>query len=143
MIGEMLYAGFPLVGLLYLFFQVYALIRGKGAWRKFAILPLVITIPAITMAIIAFIADSNIWFLYLIFAFPFAGLYLIITTLYRYLYSIKKWHKIALAFLSITILTIGLPLFKLIKNMGFLWPFLILVGGFAIVIIGIKYFRKK
>jgi hypothetical protein len=67
----------------YFLAQPLALLRWRGGWRKAALAPLVLTIPALAFSLYALSRDSNLWPLTLIFAaalgsFYLAGLWLLV-----------------------------------------------------------------
>ena len=51
--------------------------RWRGGWRVAALAPLIVMTPLAVHAALAFAAQSNLWPLLLIFASPFACLYLL------------------------------------------------------------------
>ena len=85
--AEIISASIMVLGVFYLIFQIYTSIKWKGKWRNAALAPLVITIPVIIASILGFLADSNLWPLYIVFIFPLTGAYLLILGLIKYFYS--------------------------------------------------------
>jgi len=69
-------AGLALLG--YLVLQPVMAFRLSGGWRMAALAPLIVTIPLVVQAAYALEAGSNLWPLWLIFATPFAFLYLLV-----------------------------------------------------------------
>jgi hypothetical protein len=56
--------------------QPAALLRWRGGWRKAALAPLVLTVPALAFSLYALSRDSNLWPLTLIFAAALGSFYL-------------------------------------------------------------------
>ena len=68
----------------YFFAQPAALARWRGAWRKAALAPLLLTVPAAIFSLVAFSQGSNLWPLALIFAAGLGTLYLAALWLWRW-----------------------------------------------------------
>jgi hypothetical protein len=52
--------------------------RWNGAWRVAALLPLIVMGPVLIHAILAYIAQANLWPIFLILSSPFALAYLVV-----------------------------------------------------------------
>ncbi len=61
----------------YIPLQLYTLIKWAGRPRRFAMLPLVAMLPVIAWTAVGFAQEKNLWPLVLLFASPFASLYLL------------------------------------------------------------------
>jgi hypothetical protein len=62
----------------YLGIQLYTLLRWRGGWRIVASVPLLVMVPVVGLTIHAFIQQSNIWPIILLFAGPAALLFLLV-----------------------------------------------------------------
>jgi len=67
----------------YFFLQYFTLARYRGGWRMAALAPLVVMLPLVGHAILAFLAGSNLWPLLLILVSPIAFLYLVVLGIIR------------------------------------------------------------
>jgi hypothetical protein len=61
----------------YFFLQYFTAMRYRGGWRIAALVPLVIMVPVVGHAVLAFLGGSNLWPLLLFLTAPFAFLYLV------------------------------------------------------------------
>ena len=132
----------PFFGLFYLFFQTYTFIKWKDNYRKFALIPLIVTIPTIIITIYFLAEKSNLWPIVAIFIIPIAGVYLFILGLFRYFYSIKQWGKFALSLLAILCIALGIPTLMFLERSGF-WLYIAIPIGLALAIRLIIYFYHK
>ncbi|OJY10080.1 MAG: hypothetical protein BGP05_20350 [Rhizobiales bacterium 62-47] len=69
----------------YFVIQPALLMRWSGGWRRAAMLPLVLTVPALLFSLYALFDGSNLWPLTLIFAAGISSLYLVV------LWSVRWW----------------------------------------------------
>lgn len=67
----------------YIPFQVYTLRRYRGRWRTLAIVPLIVMVPIIAFTVKAYIDQSNLWPIALIFFAPVCTGYLVVLLLIR------------------------------------------------------------
>jgi hypothetical protein len=67
--------------------QNFAAFRLKSFWRFFALIPLLAMGYVLTVTILAFLHESNVWPILLIFAAPVALLYLIVLFAIHWLVS--------------------------------------------------------
>ncbi len=67
----------------YFILQVVAFLTLQGNWRRAALAPLLIMLPAVAHAIFALSAGSNMWPIVVIFAAPLGFLYLLLLSLLR------------------------------------------------------------
>jgi hypothetical protein len=67
----------------YFFLQYFTVSRYRGGWRIAALVPLVVMVPIVGQAILAFLAGSNLWPLLLILVSPIAFLYLVAVAVIR------------------------------------------------------------
>lgn len=132
----------PFFGLFYLLFQIYTYIKWKDGYRKFALSPLIVTIPTIIVTIYFFIEKSNLWPILAIFVIPIGGVYLFILGLFRYFYTVKQWRKFALSLLGILCITLGIPTLMFLERSGF-WLYVAIPIGLALAIKLISYFYHK
>ena len=65
--------------------QPAALVRWPGGWRKAALAPLVLVLPALVFSLYALSHDSNLWPVTLIFAAAIGSLYL------SALWLLRRW----------------------------------------------------
>ena len=63
--------------------QIYAAARVRDRWRKWALLPLLVTLPLLAYTLLAWAAGSNLWPLPMIFFCPFVFAYLAALLLLR------------------------------------------------------------
>lgn len=63
--------------------QIYAYMRVRDRWRKWALLPLLVTLPLLAYTLLALAAGSNLWPLLMIFVCPFVFAYLAVLLLLR------------------------------------------------------------
>lgn len=63
--------------------QIYAAMRVRDRWRKWALLPLIVTLPLLAYTLLALAAGSNLWPLLMIFVCPFVFAYLAALLLLR------------------------------------------------------------
>ncbi len=63
--------------------QIYAAVRVRDRWRKWALLPLLVTLPLLAYTLLALAAGSNLWPLLMIFVCPFVFAYLAALLLLR------------------------------------------------------------
>jgi hypothetical protein len=83
---EMILGGLVMLSVpAYFIAQPAALARWRGAWRKAAMAPLALTIPAGVYSLVALGQNSNLWPLALIFAAALGTVYLALLWLVR-------WH---------------------------------------------------
>lgn len=68
----------------YLVLQIYMLLTFRGAWRKAALVPLLLMVPLTGYTIFALLAGSNLWPLMLLFLTPLAFLYLVAVAVARW-----------------------------------------------------------
>lgn len=61
----------------YIVLQILALRRYRAGWRKAAIVPFFVTIPAMLHALIALLSGSNLWPLVMLFILPLGFVYLV------------------------------------------------------------------
>ena len=61
----------------YFFLQYFTAVRYRGGWRLAALAPMVVMVPAVGHAVLAFLGGSNLWPLLLFLTAPFAFLYLV------------------------------------------------------------------
>jgi hypothetical protein len=71
------------LSIVYLFAQPAALIYWDGGWRKAAIAPLFLTVPAILYGVMGAIYGSNLWPMPVMFVFGLATFYLCVVGLVR------------------------------------------------------------
>jgi hypothetical protein len=69
----------------YFVVQPAMLLRWRGGWRKAALVPLLLTVPALVFSLFALTRGSNLWPITLIFTTAIGTLYL------AGLWSIKQW----------------------------------------------------
>ena len=67
----------------YFVLQPVMLLRWQGGWRKAALLPLVLTVPALLFSLFALAQGSNLWPLTLIVAAAVGTIYLAVLWLVR------------------------------------------------------------
>lgn len=60
----------------YLFAQPAALAHWRGGWRKAALAPLLLTVPAVLYGVVGVVQNSNLWPLPVMFVFGLGSLYL-------------------------------------------------------------------
>ena len=68
----------------YFIAQPMALLRWQGRWRKLALMPLVLVIPALAYSVFAFADGSNLWPITLIAAAAIGMIYLSIVWLLQW-----------------------------------------------------------
>jgi hypothetical protein len=68
----------------YVALQWYTLQAWQGGWRIAALVPLLVMGPLLAIAILAAVAQSNLWPVLLIFASPPACLYLLVLAAIRF-----------------------------------------------------------
>jgi hypothetical protein len=61
----------------YFFLQYFTLVRYGGGWRFAALAPLIVMVPIVGHAVLAFLGGSNLWPLLLILVSPIGFLYLV------------------------------------------------------------------
>jgi hypothetical protein len=61
----------------YFVLQVFLGRRWSGVWRIAALVPLIVMLPVLIHALLAYLAQSNLWPILLILSSPFAFAYLI------------------------------------------------------------------
>lgn len=67
----------------YIPLQLFTLLKWAGGWRWLALAPLIVMVPVIAWSVMGLAQESNLWPLLLIFASPFAALYLVILLVFR------------------------------------------------------------
>jgi hypothetical protein len=75
----------------YLVLQAAALLTFQGRWRKASMAALLVMVPAAAHAVLALAAGSNLWPLVLLFAAPFAFVYLVLLFAIRFLSRITRF----------------------------------------------------
>jgi len=80
LIGMIVTLGVPA----YFIAQPMALLRWQGRWRKLALMPLVLVIPALAYSVFAFADGSNLWPITLIAAAAIGMIYLSIVWLLQW-----------------------------------------------------------
>lgn len=75
--GEFTAAALMLSIPVYFVLQIFLGRRWTGAWRIAALLPLIVMGPVLIHAILAYVAQSNLWPILLILSSPFAATYLV------------------------------------------------------------------
>lgn len=75
--------GIPVSVIGYLVLQLMFALGWRGGWRRAALVPLLVTIPAYIASLSALVAGGNLWPLWIIFASPPALLYLVVLWLLR------------------------------------------------------------
>lgn len=71
----------------YLILQVWLWRSSHGGWRRAALAPLLLMVPLLLYTVFAFLADSNLWPLVLLFLSPLACLYLLLLWIARRLFA--------------------------------------------------------
>jgi hypothetical protein len=61
----------------YFFLQYFTARRYRGSWLIAALVPLLVMVPVVLHALLAFLAGSNLWPIFLILVTPLAFLYLV------------------------------------------------------------------
>ena len=79
-VGLVLVAGVPA----YLVAQPLSVLRLRGGWRMAALVPLLLTVPALLFSLYALAGGSNLWPLTLIFAAGIGVVYLAVLWLLRW-----------------------------------------------------------
>jgi hypothetical protein len=83
LLGLIVIAGVPA----YFVVQPATLLRWPGGWRKAALVPLLLTLPALIFSLVALSQGSNLWPITLIFAAAAGTLYLgVLWLLRRWIY---------------------------------------------------------
>jgi hypothetical protein len=80
-LGLLIMAGVPA----YLVLQLSTLLAWRGNWRRSALLPLLLTVPALLFSLFALYDGSNLWPLTLIFAAAIGAAYLAVLLVARIL----------------------------------------------------------
>jgi hypothetical protein len=81
--GGLLEEAWLVLGPAYFFLQYFTLARYRGGWRIAALVPLVVMVPIVGQAILAFLAGSNLWPRLLILVSPIAFFYLVAVAIIR------------------------------------------------------------
>ncbi|HET6632192.1 MAG TPA: hypothetical protein VFG73_05730 [Rhodanobacteraceae bacterium] len=80
---NLLFALIPLLVLGYLLLQVLLPMRWSGGWKRAALIPLLVMVPALGVSLLALLAQANLWPLWLIFLSPLMFAYLALLLVLR------------------------------------------------------------
>jgi hypothetical protein len=67
----------------YFFLQYFMVVRYRGGWLILALVPLLVMVPVVIHALLAYLAGSNLWPLLVILTSPVAFLYLLAVAVAR------------------------------------------------------------